>query len=109
MVRRKGETTPRRIDQEYPHQIEIPIPEGGLTNIYEIDAFCRECGFNYAKRGIGKLRRQRGSDATRYCFTDPAHAESFLAAFGGERVALSVKKPPAQSIGRRGLWSKRRA
>jgi len=74
-----------------------------------MDAFCREHDWPYAHRGIGKLRRLRESDTTRYCFTDPAHADAFQAAFGGERVALPAKKPPAPSIGRRGLSSKRRA
>jgi hypothetical protein len=109
MTYRKGEMTSKRIDREYPHQIELPIPEGGLKNIYEVEAFCREHGFEFATRGIGKLRRIDERDAVRYCFKNACHAYAFQAAFGGERVALPVKKPPAPSFGRRGLWSKRRA
>jgi hypothetical protein len=48
-------------------------------------------------------------DAVRYCIRVAADAEEFQTIYGGERVALTVKKPPAQSIGRRGLWSKRQA
>jgi hypothetical protein len=103
MTGRKGEMTPKRIDHEYPHQIEIRIPPGGLKNIWEMDAFCCERGFQFATRGVGKLRRIEERDAVRYCFTNACHAYAFQAAFNGERVALPIKKPPALSIGRRGL------
>ena len=106
MTYRKGEMTPKRVDREFPYQVELAIPEGGLKNIRELDAFCRGRGFVVATRRIGKRRRERGSDAVRYCFADPAHADAFLARFGGDRVALPAKKPPALSIRRRGLWSK---
>jgi hypothetical protein len=108
MTRRKSEITPKRIDQEYPHQIEITTPSGGLKNIWETDAFCRECGFQFAMRDIGELRRADERDAVRYCFKNVCHAYAFQAAFGGERVVLPTKKPPASSIARRGLWNKRR-
>jgi hypothetical protein len=99
--------TSKRIDQEYPHQVEIAIPEAGLgTRLHDMHDFCRERGFQYATRG--KLRRSEKRDVMRYCFCNAGDAESFQAVFGGERVALPVKKPPGQSFGGRGLWSKRR-
>jgi hypothetical protein len=27
---RKGEITPRQVDRDFPHQVEIAIPDGGL-------------------------------------------------------------------------------
>jgi hypothetical protein len=109
MTRRKGEITPKRIDQEYPHQIEIPIASVDLKQQHEHHEFCRSRGIHYATRGVGKLRRIEERDAVRYCFRVADDAEEFQAMYGGERVVLPVKKPPAPSIGRRGLWSKRRA
>jgi len=106
MIYRKGGMTPKQIDREFPYQVELAIPEGGLKNIRELDAFCRGRGVVVTTRGIGKLRREGRSKAVRYCFTDPAHADAFLARFGGDRVALPAQKPPAPSIRRRGLWSK---
>jgi hypothetical protein len=109
MTRRKGEMIDKWIDQIYLHQIEIPIPSGGLgTRLHDMYAFCQERVFEFATRGIGKLRRLEERDAVRYCFRNAGDAEAFHAAFGGERVALPVKKPPALSFGGRGLWSKRR-
>jgi hypothetical protein len=63
MVRRKGEMTPRRIDREFPFQVEIPSAPGGLKIIWEMDAFCCERGFQFATSGIGKLRRIEERDA----------------------------------------------
>jgi hypothetical protein len=45
----------------------------------------------------------------RYCFRVADDAEEFQAMYGGERVALPAKKPATSSIGRSGLWYKRRA
>jgi hypothetical protein len=109
MMHRKGEITPKRIDLEYPHQIEIPIPSGGLKQQHDMHEFCRSRGIQYTTRGIGKLRRIEERDAVRYCFRVADDAEEFQAMYGGERVVLPVKKSPGQSFGGRGLWTKRRA
>jgi hypothetical protein len=63
---------------------------------------------SHATRGIGKLRRIEERDAVGYCIRVEDDAEEFQAMYGGERVVLPVRKPPAPAIGRRGLWSKRR-
>jgi hypothetical protein len=110
MTRRKGEITSKRIDHEYPHQIEIPIPSGmaWAPGPHDMHEFCRSRGIQYATRGIGKLRREQERDAVRYCFRVADDAEEFQAMYGGEHVVLPAKKPAAESFGGRGLWSKRR-
>jgi hypothetical protein len=32
------------------------------------------------------LRREPPADFMRFCFADPAHADAFMAEFGGERI-----------------------
>jgi hypothetical protein len=87
MIRHKGARSDNTIDREYPHQVEIEIPDLGLGTRYNaMDAFCRAREYQYATRGIGKLRIERGRDGMRWCFTDPAHADDFQKQFGGERV-----------------------
>jgi len=109
MTRRKGERTDNRIDYEYPHQVEIAIPSGGLgTRQNDMHAFCREHGLQFATRGIGKSSGDPEADAVRYCFRHAGDAEAFHMAFGGGRVALPIKKRPRPSFGGHGLWSKRR-
>lgn len=82
MNRRKGEWTSKRIDREYPHQVEIAIPKGGLGDrIQAMDEFCRRHGLPF------KTRALRGPpEAARWCFATPAAADVFHAEFGGERV-----------------------
>jgi hypothetical protein len=86
MARHKGARSDNQVDRDYPHQVEIEIPELGLGKLYStMDAFAR--AFSHATRGIGKLRIERGRDGMRWCFTDPAHADDFQKQFfGGERI-----------------------
>jgi hypothetical protein len=75
------------IDRDYPHQVEIEIPDGGLGREYAaMGAFCIARGCPYGTRGIGGLRFKRGRDGMRWCFTDPAHANEFHKEFGGQRL-----------------------
>ena len=57
--------SPKRIDDEYPHQIEIPIPLAGQHDHHQ---FCRSQAFQYATRSIGKRRCLEERNAVRYCF-----------------------------------------
>jgi len=81
MTRRKGEITPKRIDHDSPPQVEMPIAPGGPRQQNEHHEFCRQRGFEFATRGIGKLRRIEERDAVRYCFRPAADAEAFQAAY----------------------------
>jgi hypothetical protein len=90
MSRRKGETTPRQVDRDYPHhQVEIAIPSGGLgTLLNAMHDFCR--GADFRTRGIGLKGLETGRDGVRFCFKAPGPAESFQARFGGERFTAEL-------------------
>ena len=85
MSRRKGKTTKHRIDRDCPFQIAIPIPLGGLgERLMGMHAFCRERAMPYHS----KSDHRDVGDFTRFCFSDPAHANAFNDGFGGERIML---------------------
>jgi hypothetical protein len=88
MVRHKGARSKSQVDRDFPHQVEIDIPEGGLgKRLGAMDAYCRARGFDHATRGVGHVLADRQRDGVRWCFTDPAHAEAFQKEFGGARVS----------------------
>jgi hypothetical protein len=88
MTRRKGEVTPRQIDRDYPHQVEIAIPEGGLgTRLNAMHEFCH--GADFRTCGIGAKRLRTGRDGVRFCFKTPELAEAFQVRFGGERCCVT--------------------
>jgi hypothetical protein len=63
-MRYKGQTTPRQVDRDYSHQVEIAIPEGGLgTLLNAMHDFCR--GADFRTRGIGLKRLETGRDGVR--------------------------------------------
>ena len=91
-----------QIDREYPHQVEIAIPAGGLGDKQTVmRTFCRERGIQFATCGIEELGRECGANAVRYCFRVADDAEEFQAMYGGERVVVPAERPPTPSIGRR--------
>jgi hypothetical protein len=76
-MRYKGQVTPRQVDRDYPHQVEIAIPEGGLgTRLNAMHDFCR--GADFKTRGIGLKRLETGRDGVRFCFKAPELADAFL-------------------------------
>jgi hypothetical protein len=87
VTQRKGEFTKRRIDCDFPHQVAILIPEGGLlARLMAMHKFCDTRSISYKTRS--DLRREPISDYVRFCFGDPAHADAFMAEFGGERITI---------------------
>jgi hypothetical protein len=93
MTIRKGEVTYRRIAREFPHQVAIRIPPGGLgMRSMEMHEFCKERGPHHTKSD----RRRDLGDFTRFCFADRAHADAFEAKFGGERIEV---KPSKRKVG----------
>jgi hypothetical protein len=107
MTYRQVERIARLNKRDFPHLVELMLPDGGFGNMLDdIETFHHERGIE-RRRG----RRRRGDDHEygRWCFEDPTHADEFVKRFGGERVTLPAKKTPAPPFGGRGLWSKRRA
>jgi hypothetical protein len=85
-MRHKGERSDRQVDRDYPHQVEIAVPPGGLgVRLNEMHDACR--GIDYATRGIGRKRIETGRDAVRFCSNSAEAADAFHPGFGGERVA----------------------
>jgi len=88
MVRYKGQVTSRQIDRDFPHQVEIPIPPGGLRKQLDLMyQFCR--GRAFMTRGAN---RRVGDDAMRWCFADPTEADAFHAQFGGKRITIEARE-----------------
>jgi hypothetical protein len=68
---RKGEVTKRRIDRDFPHQVAILIPVGGLVaRLMAMHEFCDTSSMPHKTRS--DLRREPPSDYIRFCFSDPA-------------------------------------
>jgi hypothetical protein len=84
---RKGETTARMNERDYPHIVELPLPSGGFrAKSDDIMAIHRE-------RGIEPRRGRGWHDDEQYyvcfCFADPAHArESSHPIKGGRQSVL---------------------
>jgi hypothetical protein len=79
MSRYKGQLRASRIEQEYPHHVDIVVPPGGLgTRLDAMYAFHDQHGVK-AQRGHGK------HDATgavvRWCFADASLAAEFASKF----------------------------
>jgi hypothetical protein len=88
MTQRKGEVTKRQTDRDYPHQVAILIPIGGLgARSMAMHAWCDVRGLPYRTRA-DRRREPTPSDHVRFCFADPAHADAFRAEFGGERLTI---------------------
>lgn len=88
-MRYKGQRTPRQVDREYPHQLEIAVPEGGLgKRLNELHAACG--GIDYATRGIDRKQwMATGRDGVRFCFKTAEQAGAFHARFGGKRLTIA--------------------
>ena len=86
MMRRKGETTARQNERDFPHLVELPLPPGGFRSTSEdMVAFHRERGIQ-TRRGRG--RNEAEHFFVTFCFADPAHADAFQDRFGGARLTF---------------------
>jgi hypothetical protein len=81
MTRYKGRTSPKAIEQAYPHIVEMMVPSGGFGK--KLDAIYEW----HRARGIqdhrGRSRRdENGRDYIRWCFDDSFTAAQFVNDFG---------------------------
>jgi hypothetical protein len=89
LSRRRSEITPRQVDRDYPHQVEIAIPEGGQTRLNAIHGFCR--GADFLTRGIGLKRLETGRDGVRF---SSRYNNGGVAAAQPERLSPETNQPP---------------
>ena len=70
----------RQIDRNYPFQVEIEVPEGGLgERLNAMHAWCTENAPDYQTKGAGEYP----TDAVMFCFGDKVQAAAFRRAFNG--------------------------
>ena len=74
----------RRNERDYPHIVEIPVPEGGLGDRFDsIIAWHRSHDITTRR---GTVRRDNDAYFVRWCFADADDATAFALAFVGELV-----------------------
>ena len=82
-MRRKGELSAAMIDIEWPHQVAIEADRCSGRNWPIVHEFCKP--LSLAPRGHTFLERDRWMNV--YCFRERAHADAFVARFGGRIIA----------------------
>ncbi len=96
MVRYKGRPSIKAIERDFPHIVEMAVPEGGFRQkTYDMAAWHRDRGID-SHDGAGEYRD--GVFYVRACFLNEADAEAFKQAFGGERLSSTGR---ARQKGRR--------
>ncbi len=81
MSRRKGELSAGEIDRGWPYQVALPSEVGeGLEAQAAMSAFCKK--LLRCDRGHSVFHEDRHYNV--HCFAVKAHAEAFMAKFGGE-------------------------
>jgi hypothetical protein len=84
VTRRKGERTSRMNERDFPHIVELALPEGGFGRTLDaIHDFHRLRGIESRR---GRRQRRDEQEYVRWCFVDPADANAFAAEFGGTRI-----------------------
>ncbi len=80
---RRARITHRHIDRDYPFQVEIIVPEGGLgTRLDQMHAWAARCCPDYQTRSAGRFP----VEMMRFCFQDADAAKAFKSQFGGALV-----------------------
>jgi hypothetical protein len=90
MNRRKGETTGRMNERDFPHLIELAVPPRGFQDQdLEFDAFHREHGIPIR---CGSGHQEEGQFYVRFCFPRADLAHAFRDRFGGEYMTYPPKR-----------------
>ena len=89
MARYKGRMSPKAIEREFSHVVEIAVPPSGLGA--RLDAMHY---FHTARRiapCLGRGRREDNLDYLRWYFTSRTTAAAFAAEFGGTHCTPARK------------------
>ena len=89
MARYKGRMSQKAIERDYPHVVEIAVPQGGLGA--QLDAMHYFHEARGVKACIGLGRREENLDYLRWYFTSPKMAAAFAAEFGGTYLRAPTK------------------
>ena len=82
MTRYKGRTKTNLTERNYPHHVELILPEGGLgKRLDEVYSWHSDRGLQ-ALSGKGR-RDEYNRDYITWCFADAESAKAFVAEFGG--------------------------
>ncbi len=82
MTRRKREIVGLTNEQDFPHLVELAVPQGGFRGAFlEFDAFHQERRIPVRR---GRSRHKAEQFYIRFCFADTAIADAFRNRFGGE-------------------------
>src|SRR5664280_276662 len=87
MARYKGRKSPKAIERDFPHVVEIAVPPGGLGK--RLDAMHDWHRARGIQACLGLGRREEGRDYLRWYFTRATMAVSFATEFAG-----TVINPP---------------
>ena len=79
MTRYKGQLRASRIEQEYPHHVDIIVPPGGLGT--RLDAMYEFHGQHGIKPHRGHGMHDANGDVIRWCFADASLAAAFASKF----------------------------
>ena len=80
MTRYRGRTKTSLIERQFPHHVEMIVPEGGFgKRLDQMDEWHRARSI---KPRLGRSRRDANNrDYVTWCFADAAMADSFRASF----------------------------
>jgi hypothetical protein len=84
MTRRKGERTSRMNERDFPHIVEMPLPDDGFgTRLDEMETFHRLRGIASAR---GRRQRRDEQEYVRWCFARITDADDFAQQFAGKLI-----------------------
>ena len=81
MTRYKGRATTKSVDRDFPHFVDMFVPEGGLGKRLDTITSGTERAALRAIHGRGR-RTDEGRYCVRWCFADAALARAFADKFG---------------------------
>jgi hypothetical protein len=84
MSRYKGRASPEANERDFPHHVEMIVPEGGFGRKLDVMHEWHRARGIEAMHGRGR-RDENGRYCIRWCFADPTVASAFETQFGGQR------------------------